>query len=490
MPALHLEHLAVRFRAGLGARARRTAAIECGLARWHPRHDLPGEVYALIPLANSRGSGPGKRPRSPRAPSAASRHRAATALLATHRHVIRVAPVFRHGRALVIATDRIWLGLEPGSQGRAVLASLRRRGARLLETRAGDHVLRLPPRQDPRIECRRLAGLAGVRYAEPDHVIVGRSLSTTRTAARIQPALKAIGAPSAWLRQPTSRSVLVAVLDCGVLGSHPDLRGTVVGSFDATGGSRALRPPPWDSHGTECAGLVAATGRAPHGIVGAAPGCRLLAVRVGCTPSRLADYVSKTSWLVQGIDWAWRHGAAVLSMSFGGGPRATPVVRALERARTLGRGGRGTVLVAAVGNDGDAPVEFPARAPGVLGVAAVDARGRAVSFSNRGPAVDLAAPGVNLTTTTVPDPAEDEPSWYLTDQGTSLATPLVAGVAALVIAANPTLSETAVRRLLARTARRHGQRRHRVGAGLIDAGRALAATPAPAGGRGGEREAR
>lgn len=326
-----------------------------------------------------------------------------------------------------------------------------------------------------------------MRYAEPDHVIVGASLSGNRARARIQPALKAIDAPCAWRHQPVSRPVLVAVLDCGVLGSHPDLRGTVVGSFDATGGSRALRPAPWDSHGTECAGLVAATGRAPQGIVGAAPGCGLLAVRVGCTPSRLADYVSKTSWLVRGIDWAWRNGAAVLSMSFGGGPRATPVVRALERARKLGRGGRGTVLVAAVGNDGDAPVEFPARTPGVLGVAAVDARGRAVSFSNRGSAVGLAAPGVNLTTTTVPDPTENEPSWYLTDQGTSLATPLVAAAAALVIAANPTLSEAAVRRLLARTARRHGQRRDRVGAGLIDAGRAVIAALATGPGRDRER---
>ncbi len=302
------------------------------------------------------------------------------------------------------------------------------------------------------------------------HASRGRS-----NAALFQPALATIDLAEAVRLQTIDRRTSVAIIDSGVDRRHPDLRGALTRAFDATGQGTATRPKPQDSHGTECAALVAGTGRA-RGVRGVAAGCGLFAVRIGFTPDgALADYVTKTSWLVAGIDWAWRHGADVLSMSFGGGPRSTPVDRAIERARTLGRGGKGCVLVAAVGNDGTARVEYPAVAAGVIGVAATRRDGRPAAFSNRGPGVDMAAPGVNLKTATVPDPAGGEPALYITDSGTSLSTPIVAGVAALILAANPELTATKVARILETTASGAKQRNHRTGAGIVNAADAVRA---------------
>ena len=455
----HFDHVAIRFRAGLGGAEKRAVARTCRLAPYRAGHDLPGESFALVPLESAPG--PAHR-----------RHAEAVERLAAHRHVVRVAAVARHGRSLVIATDRIWVGLCAGARGKAVVAGLRRRGCRLVERRGADHLIRLPAAADPHREIARLQRLAAVEYAEPDHVLVGPP-SAVKTGGRIQAALRAVRAPAAWKLQPIGPDTVVAVLDNGVLASHPDLRGAVTSAFDATRRGSARRPSPWDSHGTECAGLVGATGRAARGIRGMAAGCAIAAVRIGYTPSRLADYVTKVSWTVAGIDWAWQHGAAVLSMSFGGGPAATPVVRALRRARTQGRGGRGCVLVAAVGNSGVGTVEFPASSAGVVGVAAVGSSGRRAPFSNWGSQVALAAPGVNVATTTIPDPSDGEPSLYFADSGTSLSTPLVAGAAALVLAAAPKLTERAVRGLLAATASGRGRRVAKLGAGVIDAAAAV-----------------
>jgi subtilisin family serine protease len=188
-----------------------------------------------------------------------------------------------------------------------------------------------------------------------------------------------------------------------------------------------------------------------------------MAIRIGKTPTRLGTYITKTSWLCLGIDWAWEHGADVLSMSYGGGPKSAAVVAALTRARTRGRGGKGSVLVASAGN-GDTtktPVEFPATLPWVLAVAATDDHDRPKrALSNQEPwvsasghAVDIAAPGVGCYTATVPDPAEGETDLYTNDfSGTSASTPLVAGAAALIIGANPGLSEQRVRAILCTTA--------------------------------------
>ena len=466
MLELHLDYLAVRFRPGLDARAKRAVARECHLMSYQRAFELPGERFALMPVAETA------EPRD-------RRHARAVAGLRRHRHVERVGLVWQHRKMLVIATDRLWVGTRAGS--RAALRALERRGARVLIEREGECLLQLRSDAAPEVVARRLARLASVEYAEPDHVLIGRGLGGMNGArlAVGQPAMRAIEAPGAWRAVKIGPSVVVAIIDCGVLADHEDLVGAVTARFDTTGKGNPGRPAPWDNHGTECAALVGGTHRVSQGVKGVAAGCGIAAVRVGYTPSRLGNYLTKVSWLVSGIEWAWRQGAAVLSMSFGGGPPSTPVARALDRARSRGRDGKGCVLVAAAGNSGIAGVEFPASHDGVVGVAALDQSGRPASFSNRGPEVDLAAPGVNIYTATIPDPTEGETARYCQDSGTSLAAPLVAAAAALVIAVNPSLGEKDVRQVLATTAGRvPGQtvidgRNDRVGAGRLAVARAL-----------------
>lgn len=469
MPVIqpHFGHLAVRFKPGLRPADKRAAALHCHLEAYSSRHEIPGESYALVPVAAGTGA-------------ERVRHGRAMAALGRHRHVVDTNRVVRHRKTLVVATDRIWVGLAAGSRGRAVLTGIRRRGGKLVRRHEDDFLIRLPAGLDCARECARLGRLVAVEYAEPDHVMLGHSLPAVaaKPLRRVQSALATVGLTEAWRLQAIDRNTIVAVLDCGVDASHPDLRGAITRHFNVTGHGSAIRPAPWDSHGTECAGLVAAIGRA-GGLRGVAAGCGLYAIRTGYTPNRLDGiYVTKVSWQVEGIEWAWRNGAGVLSMSVVGGPRATPVVRALARARTLGRGGSGSVLVAAAGNDGAAHVAFPASAAGVLGVAATDPRGRPASFSNRGASIDLAAPGVNITTTTIPDPTENELGLYFTDSGTSLATPIVAGVAALVLAAKPSLRAGQVQALLTRTASGSKRQNPRVGAGVVNAAKAVRAAQA------------
>jgi hypothetical protein len=466
MPPLHFGFVAVRFRDELTHAQRRRVAGDCHLGSYPDRFELPGESFTLFPVAEGQGS---------------HRHRHGRAFdaLGCHPHVVHAAPVVRHGRLRGLATDRIWVAFRSG--GDRVLSGLVHRGARVLYHGDDEVLVRLPAGLDPAAECRRLGRLRSVAWAEPDQVLIGRRFAAARggSSAPVQPAMRQIRADRAWQLQPGQRTMMVAILDCGVLASHPDLKGTVVARYDATGQGNPLRPHPWDSHGTECAALIVGRGASRQGIRGVASGCGLAVVRVGFTPSRMGDYVTKASWLHRGIEWAWRHGASVLSMSFGGGPPLRPVAAALDRAARLGRRGKGCVLVAAAGNDGTSPVEFPSSVPGVIAVGATTPSDRPASFSNRGRAVALAAPGVNIRTATIPDPEIEEPDKYITDSGTSLAAPLVSGAAALVLCAEPSLTAAAVRRRLCGTATRPRGvrfvrgRNNRVGAGRLDVAAAV-----------------
>lgn len=472
MTGVHLDAVAVRFRPGLSLGARRGVAAECGLHAERHARLLPGEAFAVIPVA-------------PTAEAADARHRRAVTALGRHRHVARVAPVRLAGRRY-LATDRLWLGLADPDRRRLPRLP---RGTRVLHTTdEGEHLIELPPRHDPEAWARRLARLASVEYAEPDYVLLGTGLLHGLKGggpATRQYAFRVTRTVEARRIQTGSAEVIVAVIDNGVLGTHRDLSPALAPGHDPTGKGKATAPHPWDAHGTECAGLVAGAGVGRHGVQGVGAGCRIMPVRVGYSPDRYDGAVFKHSWIRAGIDWAWRHGAAVLSMSLGGGPPSRAVSRALERARTRGRGGKGCVLVAAAGNSATpgVPVEFPANLAGVLAVGATnrhdEPQARATRqepwISNSGPAVAIAAPGVNSYTSTVPDPEEQETALYIHDfTGTSAATPLVAGAAALLLSANPELTEQQVRDALTESAAKvgsipyHRGRNDHMGAGRLD----------------------
>jgi subtilisin family serine protease len=163
------------------------------------------------------------------------------------------------------------------------------------------------------------------------------------------------------------------------------------------------------------------------------------------------------------IDWCWREGAAVLSNSWGGGAPTDAISRAFARARTQGRGGLGSVVVIAAGNH-QAPIDFPGDLPGYVTVGAsnpADERKTRTSSdnetwwgSNYGATMSLLAPGVFIWTTDIVGPAGYETGDFSkTFNGTSSATPAVAGASALMLSVNPALSASAVGDLLGKTAK-------------------------------------
>ncbi|RMF83326.1 MAG: hypothetical protein D6739_07335, partial [Nitrospirae bacterium] len=355
-------------------------------------------------------------------------------------------------------------------------------------------VLRL--RADPRVAA-----------AEPDY-LVHPLAAAGDPLYPLQWDLPLIGVPEAWETTTGDPAVVVAVVDTGVV-PHPDLAGRLLPGYDfvrdpwragdgdgddpdATDPGDGLSGEPSSWHGTHVAGTIAAVADNGAGIAGIAPGCRLLPVRVlGRGGGDIVD-------VLEGIRYAAGlpnrsgmlpdHPAAVINLSLGGarpGGRATPVEQeVIDQARAAG-----ALLVASAGNNGEDPVvlpNFPAAAPGVLSVAAVDAVRERASYSYFGPTVDLAAPGGDMEAdrtgdgrpdgilSTYFDGATGEYDYaYLV--GTSMAAPHVSAVAALCLAANPDLTADEVERILLATAVDLGPpgRDDAYGAGLVDAAAAV-----------------
>jgi subtilisin family serine protease len=280
-----------------------------------------------------------------------------------------------------------------------------------------------------------------------------------------------IGLPQAWHVTTGSSEIRVAVIDGGVDFNHPDLSSNYV-----PGGLNWITRagPPMDDfgHGTHVAGIIAAVLNNNQGIAGVAPTVRFLAEKVlGPTGSGPVDTIAL------GIDSAVNRGARILNMSLGAPVGTNLLQRAVSSAFT-----RGILMVAATGNETRggvcSPVRYPAAYPEVIAVGATAREDRRAFFSNCGPEVELAAPGMEIVSTGgTPGCAPVAPG-YRNCTGTSQATPLVAGAAALVWSANPQLSRDRVREILQTTAVDLGPRGRDIefGYGLVNANRAVEAS--------------
>jgi len=264
-----------------------------------------------------------------------------------------------------------------------------------------------------------------------------------------------VAAKAAWILTQGRPEIRVAVLDEGVDTDHPALKAAVVAEKDFVYGNSHARPDGDDAHGTACAGIVVSRDTTYPGL---APACSLVAIRI-------AKGDGKGNWIfddfntADAIDWAWDDGKAdVLSNSWGGGPAVDVITRAIDRARTRGRKGKGAIVAFAAGND-NAPVSFPGSLKQVVTVGASnqwDERkspkskdGETWWGSNFGKPLDLLAPGVRIATTDIQGPAGYSPGDFtLTFNGTSAATPHVAAAAALILALMPGLNEGAVSAIL------------------------------------------
>ncbi|MEV6812609.1 type VII secretion-associated serine protease mycosin [Micromonospora sp. NPDC051296] len=275
--------------------------------------------------------------------------------------------------------------------------------------------------------------------------------------------LDKLGAKAAW-RTSTGRGVVVAVIDSGVDGSHPDLVGQVLPGLDLVSPGGAAEPDPV-GHGTTVAGLIAGRNDDRQGVVGLAPDARILPVRVLDEENRYDDALI----VAQGVRWAVDNGAQVINLSLGGSGDSAALAAAIDYAFA-----RDVVVIACTGNlatSPDAKVWYPAREPGVIAVSGLERNSDNLwSGAITGRATILTAPASGLV-------GARPPSGYWRVQGTSFAAPLVAATAALIRARYPQLSAgDVVNRLLA-TAKDIGPtgRDDRFGYGLVDPVAALTA---------------
>lgn len=264
-----------------------------------------------------------------------------------------------------------------------------------------------------------------------------------------------IGAPAAWERGFTGRGVKVAVLDTGIDTGHPDLTGMVIASEDFTGFGD---PVDHYGHGTHVAGIIAGSGAASDGKYrGVAPDASLLNGKVLDDSGFGSD-----SGIIAGMEWAVAQGADVVNLSLGGGPTdgTDPLSQAVD---TLSRQS-GTLFVVAAGNcelPGAQQVSTPAAADTALAVANLERDGSVNPSSCQGPRYgdsafkpQIGAPGTDIVAaraagTDIGTPVGDR---YTTLTGTSMATPHVAGTAALLAQAQPDWNGTRLRERLLSTA--------------------------------------
>lgn len=267
-----------------------------------------------------------------------------------------------------------------------------------------------------------------------------------------QEGVRRIRAPQVWDETTGDDTLVIAVIDTGVDPDNLDLTGRVLPGRDFVNGDDDARDD--NGHGTAVATIAAASSDA-FGVAGLCWRCRVLPVKV--LDDNGNGFLSDAA---MGIAWAVARGADVINVSLGAGGTMTVLDDALSAAREAG-----VLVVASAGNAGTSVAQWPAADPSVVGVAALDALDRRASYSNYGQWVDVAAPGCN--------PSGGLHNATMTFCGTSSATPLVSGVAALLGSARNATSAQ-VRAALRDTAVPVGSG---MGAGRIDAAGALRRLP-------------
>jgi len=246
-----------------------------------------------------------------------------------------------------------------------------------------------------------------------------KSLTELKTVAETQSeqinwSQSLLGIPDVWY-DTMGQGVKVAVLDTGIDTDHQDLAQAVVDTEDFTGDGVEDR----NGHGTHCAGIIGARLN-DVGFVGVAPKSQLLVGKVLANDGR-----GNLSWIAEGVNWAVKKGAHIISMSLGGPVSSNILYKAIHRALA-----EGVFVICAAGNEGSLfqnSIGYPGRYGGVITVASHDSDGNRSGFSSRGGEIDIMAPGSNIWSTY-------KNNGYAELSGTSMATPFIAGLAALIVA--------------------------------------------------------
>ncbi|MFI0203688.1 MULTISPECIES: S8 family serine peptidase [Streptomyces] len=298
-----------------------------------------------------------------------------------------------------------------------------------------------------------------------------------RVKANLKESVPLIGAPEAWAAGYTGKGVKVAVLDTGIDAGHPDFAGLIDGTASFVPGEAVTDV---NGHGTHVAGTIVGTGAASAGAnKGVAPGADLFVGKVLGGP----EGSGQDSWVMAGMQWAAESGADIVNMSLGDSyptDGSDPMSQAVDALSAQ----YGTLFVIAAGNSGPESISAPGAAASALTVAATDKQDRLASFSSTGPLAhsgamkpDIAAPGVDITAARSQQMSSGE-GLYRTLSGTSMATPHVAGAAAILAQQHPDWTGARLKEHLMSTANGLGElySPYEVGTGRLDVAAALRST--------------
>ncbi|MDW4907265.1 S8 family serine peptidase [Streptomyces sp. ADMS] len=301
-----------------------------------------------------------------------------------------------------------------------------------------------------------------------------------RRKASLDKSVPQIGAPTAWAAGYDGTGVRIAVLDTGIDTAHPDLASQVIAEQDFTASPSGTGDKV--GHGTHVASTAAGTGAGAGGnYKGVAPGAKLLNGKV-----LNDDGFGSDSGIIAGMEWAVAQGADVVNLSLGG--EDMPGIDPLEETVNRLSAESDSLFVIAAGNDGgsgERTVGSPGSADAALTVGAVDKADALAGFSSRGPRVgdsgvkpDLTAPGVAITAAAAAGSLLEEwyPSdvpGYLTIEGTSMATPHVAGAAAILAQQHPDWTGERIKAALTGSAKPGPYSSYQQGTGRTDLVRAL-----------------
>ena len=302
----------------------------------------------------------------------------------------------------------------------------------------GIQQVKLPPGMRVSEAIAKYKKMADVEYAEPNYVRKAFAVTPNDPYYSQQWGLNNINAPGAWDTTTGNPNVVIAIIDTGVDYNHEDLAGKVILGPNYvntdSAGNPTYDPIDDNGHGTEVAGIAAAVTNNSIGIAGVSWGSKILAIKALDKSGTGYD-----SDIAKGIVYAADHGAKIINLSLGGPNNSRVLADAIEYAHE-----NNCVITAAGGNEAQSgnTVEYPAAYPGVIAVAATGSNNDWASYSNYKWYIDVAAPGgdgypndsSHGILSCYPDYLGPK---YLSDQGTSMATPFVSGLVALVAAEYP-----------------------------------------------------
>ena len=353
---------------------------------------------------------------------------------------------------------RILVGFRAGvsdAEAARVLASVGGRSQKKLG-RLPVHVASVPAQGNESAFVQALQNRPQVEFAELDQIVPhAADVTPNDPMFPSEWHLPKIQAPAEWSVTTGSSSVIIAILDTGVDGSHPDLASKMVAGwniYDNNSDSRDVY-----GHGTKVAGTAAAASNNAQGVAGVSWGSWIMPVRIS-GPSGSAGY----SDMAAGLIWAADRGARVANISYGASTSRT-VQRGAEYFQS-----RGGVVAMAAGNSGGGDVRRDAAS--ILTVSATDPNDALYGWSSYGNGIDLSAPGCVYTTL--------NGGGYGSGCGTSFASPIVAAAAALVLSKQPGLSPSQVESALEQSADDLGASRwdNWFGWGRVNLARALGAS--------------